>query len=55
VFSRSVSGAEDMTTLVSRLRDEIDEDVNEPLDRLLGEAADRVEALARDGVRRNVG
>jgi hypothetical protein len=34
-----------MSTLVSRLRDEIDEDVNEPLDRLLGEAVDRVEAL----------
>jgi hypothetical protein len=34
-----------MTTLVSRLRDEIDEYANEPLDRLLGEAADRVEAL----------
>jgi hypothetical protein len=32
-------------TLVDRLRAEIDEDVNEPLDRLLDEAASRVEAL----------
>jgi hypothetical protein len=34
-----------MSTLVARLRAEVDEDVNEPLDRLLDEAAGRVEAL----------
>ena len=34
-----------MSTLVARLRTEVDEDVNEPLDRLLDEAAVRVEAL----------
>jgi hypothetical protein len=34
-----------MTDLVTRLRDEVDEDVNEPLDRLLDEAADRIEHL----------
>jgi phage shock protein A len=34
-----------MSTLAARLRAEIDEDVNEPLDRLLAEAADRIEAL----------
>ena len=34
-----------MSTLVARLRAEVDEDVNEPLDRLLDEAAVRVEAL----------
>jgi hypothetical protein len=34
-----------MSTLVARLRAEVDEDVNEPLDVLLGEAAGRVEAL----------
>ena len=34
-----------MTDLVTRMRDEIDDDVNEPLDRLLGEAADRIAAL----------
>jgi hypothetical protein len=31
--------------LVTRLRAEVDEDVNEPLDRLLDEAADRIEHL----------
>jgi hypothetical protein len=31
-----------MTDLVTRLRAEIDEDVNEPLDWLLAEAADRI-------------
>jgi hypothetical protein len=31
--------------LVERLRAEVDEDVNEPLDRLLDEAADRIEQL----------
>jgi hypothetical protein len=34
-----------MSDLVTRLRAEVDEDVNEPLDRLLDEAAGRVEAL----------
>jgi len=34
-----------MSKLVARLRAEVDEDVNEPLDRLLDEAAVRVEAL----------
>jgi hypothetical protein len=34
-----------MTDLVTRLRAEVDEDVNEPLDRLLDEAAGRVEYL----------
>jgi hypothetical protein len=34
-----------MSTLVARLRSEIDEDVNEALDRLLDEAADRVAVL----------
>jgi hypothetical protein len=34
-----------MSDLVIRLRAEIDEDVNEPLDRLLDEAAGRIEAL----------
>jgi hypothetical protein len=34
-----------MTDLVTRLRAEVDEEVNEPLDRLLDEAAGRVEAL----------
>jgi hypothetical protein len=34
-----------MSTLVARLRAEVDEDVNEPLDRLLDEAADRIEHL----------
>jgi hypothetical protein len=35
-----------MTDLVTRLRAEIDEDVNEALDRLVGGAADRIAALA---------
>jgi hypothetical protein len=34
-----------MSTLIARLRAEIDEDVNDPLDRLLDEAADRDAAL----------
>jgi hypothetical protein len=34
-----------MSTLVARLRAEVDEDVNEPLDQLLDEAAGRVEVL----------
>jgi phage shock protein A len=34
-----------MSSLVERLRAEVDEDVNEPLDRLLDQAADRIEAL----------
>ena len=34
-----------MTDLVTRLRAEIDEDVNEQLDRLLDEAADRIASL----------
>ena len=34
-----------MSTLVARLRAEVDEDVNEPLDRLLDEAADRIESV----------
>jgi hypothetical protein len=34
-----------MSTLVARLRAEVDEDVNEPLDVLLGEAAGRVAEL----------
>ena len=34
-----------MTDLVTRLRAEIDEDVNEPLDRLLDEAVDRIARL----------
>jgi hypothetical protein len=34
-----------MTDLVTRLRAEVDEDVNEPLDRLLDEAADRIAHL----------
>jgi hypothetical protein len=34
-----------MTDLVTRLRAEIDEDVNEPLDWLLAEAADRIASL----------
>jgi hypothetical protein len=35
-----------MSGLVARLRAEVDEEVNEPLDRLLDEAADRIEHLA---------
>jgi hypothetical protein len=38
-------GAQGMSSFVARLRAEADEDVNEPLDRLLDEAADRIEAL----------
>lgn len=34
-----------MCDFATRLRAEIDEDVNEPLDQLLDEAADRVAAL----------
>jgi hypothetical protein len=34
-----------MTDLVTRLRAEVDEEVNEPLDRLLDEAADRIAHL----------
>jgi hypothetical protein len=34
-----------MSDLVTRLRAEVDEDVNEPLDRLLDEAADRIAHL----------
>jgi hypothetical protein len=34
-----------MSAIVERLRAEIDEEVNEPLDVLLGEAADRIAAL----------
>jgi len=34
-----------MSTLVARLRAEVDEDVNEPLDRLLDEAAGRIKYL----------
>jgi hypothetical protein len=34
--------------LLERVRAEIDEGVNEPLDRLLGEAADCIERLARE-------
>ena len=34
-----------MTTLVARLRAKVDEDVNEPVERLLDDAGGRVEAL----------
>jgi hypothetical protein len=37
--------AQAVSGLVARLRPEVDGDVNEPLDRLLDEAADRIEAL----------
>ena len=47
-------GKDIMSDLVTPVRPEIDEDVNEPLDRRLDEPADRVSG-ARDGVYRNVG
>jgi hypothetical protein len=40
-----LGGLASITDLVTRLRAEVDEEVNEPLDRLLDEPADRIEAL----------
>jgi DNA-binding MurR/RpiR family transcriptional regulator len=36
-----------MADIVERLRSEVDPDVNEPLDRLLDEAADKIERLRK--------